>query len=269
MCIVWSTRGEGDKNWSFGRTKTSTLRLRSPKVQVTGLLSCTLHCQNVNSSSCDFTFPIPLAVWIQKCPLCSVSACSPSFDDDLSPRPKGKKKKRKSERKRKRKRSVPSPSPKQNETTLQWDVLCGPLLSSFPEINKLRGCEGECKLELTLICCPASGLLPTACRHCARRKRRRRRAPRKASGIGRSLLLQQYWQNGMTFNFNSSFSFCIIPPPGIPPKSQNAGMYMPVARWWMSVISDGLNIWIKRTAAHVNVESHSATAFRTISVFPI
>uniref|UniRef100_A0A3B4XUH8 Serine/arginine repetitive matrix 4 n=1 Tax=Seriola lalandi dorsalis TaxID=1841481 RepID=A0A3B4XUH8_SERLL len=42
-----------------------------------------------------------------KCPLCSVSVCSPSFDEELSPRPKGKKKKRKSERKRKRKRSVP------------------------------------------------------------------------------------------------------------------------------------------------------------------
>uniref|UniRef100_A0A3Q3VJT1 Serine/arginine repetitive matrix protein C-terminal domain-containing protein n=1 Tax=Mola mola TaxID=94237 RepID=A0A3Q3VJT1_MOLML len=38
-----------------------------------------------------------------KYPFCSVSACSPSFDEELSPRPKEKKKKRKSERKRKRK----------------------------------------------------------------------------------------------------------------------------------------------------------------------
>lgn len=50
--------------------------------------------------------------------------------------------------------------------------------------------------------------------------------------------------------------FFIIPPPGIPPKSQNAGTYMPVARLWMSVISDGLNIWIKRTAADVYTWSH-------------
>ncbi|XP_010782893.1 serine/arginine repetitive matrix protein 4-like [Notothenia coriiceps] len=40
------------------------------------------------------------------CPLYSVSARSPSFDEELSPWPKGKKKKRKSERKRKRKRST-------------------------------------------------------------------------------------------------------------------------------------------------------------------
>uniref|UniRef100_A0A668SG45 Serine/arginine repetitive matrix protein C-terminal domain-containing protein n=1 Tax=Oreochromis aureus TaxID=47969 RepID=A0A668SG45_OREAU len=42
---------------------------------------------------------------LQKCPLCSVFAYSPSFDEEPSPRPKRKKKKRKSERKRKRKRS--------------------------------------------------------------------------------------------------------------------------------------------------------------------
>uniref|UniRef100_A0A8D0ANI9 Serine/arginine repetitive matrix 4 n=1 Tax=Sander lucioperca TaxID=283035 RepID=A0A8D0ANI9_SANLU len=72
------------------------------------------------------------------CPLCSVSACSPSFDEELSPRPKGKKKKRKSERKRKRKRSqVPFIN---TRLVLSCSLfVCLQILSSKPGSELLHG----------------------------------------------------------------------------------------------------------------------------------
>lgn len=101
-------------------------------------------------------------------------------------------------------------------------------------VNKVRDAQANiwCSLGFMFICSSVLGRLTTACHHCGRRKRRRRRAPRKASDIGSSCLLRQYWKNGITFIFRwPKTSFFSIP--GIPPRSQNTGMYRIIAYRWL------------------------------------
>lgn len=105
-----------------------------------------------------------------------------------------------------------------NQMVLQWDIY----LIKTGSWKKNNERIGEC-MGLTRVCIFVllPGLLPTACRHRGRRKRRRRRAPREANGIGSPCLLQWNCHKGMTFKWQILF-FTI---PGIPPKSQSASMY--------------------------------------------
>lgn len=80
------------------------------------------------------------------------------------------------------------PSAQKEEEEEVWEEEEEEKVSFYLNIC-LRTCK-ECVKKTTFI--PPLGLLPAACRLQGRRKRRRRRAPRKASGIGSRCLPQRF-----------------------------------------------------------------------------
>lgn len=150
--------------------------------------SCNLHPRNVlfsplNSSSWDFTFHFPSLEWTQRCPPLLCLCLQPLLWWRALPPAQGEEEEKK----------VWTEEEKEKVSPPKWDDSAVEVYCWTPFFVSL---------EFRFICSCALGLLPTACRHWGKRKRRRRRAPRKASGIGRSSgLLWQYWQNGMTFIF--------------------------------------------------------------------
>lgn len=152
------------------------------------------------------SFHIPSLEWIISVPLRSISACSPSFDEELSPRPKAKKKKkkRKSERKRKRRRSVSLKMRRRVKSADSRDVCVAYIYSAPPTV----------------------GLPPAASRRWGRRKRRRRRAPGDSNVTGSSGLQWWWWWRYGPFTLSDRVQFIFSVLADIPPRSPNTGMYM-------------------------------------------
>lgn len=141
----------------------------------------------------------------------------------------------------------------QNQPTLQSGLLLDSLAVWPEEMVKTKQKESRARGEITkvcvflqearctefnIICCVVVGLLPTACHHWGRGKRKRRRVPKKARGIGiynsnvkiNIYLIPQLllW---LSFIYRlPNVSLHLFSVSGIPPKSLNTGTYMYIAK---------------------------------------